>query len=157
MRTRTIPRLADRDRVSWILLATLFVLGAMSSASRAQEPFDHFSTGFTLDGAHANVSCERCHTGGTFQGTNPTCVSCHSSIGAVQASSRPVDHIASSEICADCQTTSAWSPIAYMYHSSVTGSCGSCHNRHRPAARAPPVQRTVRRLPYRDRLDPCRV
>ncbi|MDH4003706.1 MAG: hypothetical protein OEV32_02595, partial [Gammaproteobacteria bacterium] len=126
--SRTDARRRGPAPVSWMLLATFIVLAAISSTSNAQEPFDHFTTGFILEGAHANVSCERCHTGGTFQGTNPTCVSCHSSIGAVQASARPVDHIASSEICADCHTTSAWSPIAYMDHSSVSGSCGSCHD-----------------------------
>ena len=49
-----------------ILLGAFAALAAMSSKSHAQEPFDHFSTGFPLDGAHANVSCERCHTGATL-------------------------------------------------------------------------------------------
>ena len=106
----------------YLLLATAF------STASAQAPFDHFSTGFQLDGAHANVGCDRCHTGGTFQGTNPACISCHSAIGAVQATVRPVNHISSSEICADCHTTSAWSPVAFMDHAAVTGSCVSCHN-----------------------------
>ena len=113
---------------SWKLIAAFAALIAMSPATHAQEPFDHFSTGFPLDEAHANVTCERCHTGGTFQGTNPTCVSCHSAIGAVQASAKPVDHVATTDLCADCHTTSAWSPIAYMDHSSAKGSCGNCHD-----------------------------
>ena len=107
---------------AWILLTVL------ASTASAQEPFDHFSTGFQLDGAHAIVTCDRCHTGGTFLGTSRTCISCHSTIGAVQATIRPVNHISSSEICGDCHTTAAWSPVAYMDHSAVTGSCGTCHN-----------------------------
>ena len=66
-------------------LATLLFLILLAAPTFANEPFDHFSTGFELDGAHANVTCERCHTGGKFEGTNPACVSCHSAIGAVQA------------------------------------------------------------------------
>ena len=63
----------DRDRkdsaqrlAALGLLTLLALLGATSLATRveAQEPFDHFSTGFVLDGAHANVSCESCHTYG---------------------------------------------------------------------------------------------
>ena len=112
------------------LISVLVAIVALSATpvSHAQNTFDHYTTGFVLDGAHANVTCERCHTGGTFQGTNPTCVSCHSSIGAIQASSKPVDHIATTDLCADCHTTAAWSPIAYMDHSSAQGSCGNCHD-----------------------------
>ena len=65
----------------------VFPLLFISSANLlAQEPFDHFSTGFDLDGAHANVSCDGCHTGGAFEGTNSACVSCHSRVGLVRAS-----------------------------------------------------------------------
>ena len=45
-----------------LLICTFLLLSAYNSAS-AQEPYDHFSTGFQLDGAHANVACDRCHVG----------------------------------------------------------------------------------------------
>ena len=108
------------------LIALLFLLAL--TPTYAQQPFDHFSTGFELDGAHTNVTCERCHTGGKFEGTTPVCVSCHSSIGAVQATAKPPNHVASNEICSDCHTTAAWSPVAFMDHAAVTGSCSTCHN-----------------------------
>ena len=111
-----------------LLLASLILSAAVSQTSSAQESFDHFSTGFDLDGAHANVACDRCHAGASFEGTNPTCVGCHSQIGSVLASMKPPNHIASNEICADCHTTAAWSPVAFMDHAAVTGTCGDCHN-----------------------------
>ena len=71
----------------WILgCLRTFVLFLMMSTSWAQNTFDHFSTGFELDGAHANVTCERCHAGGTFEGTPAACIGCHSQFGAVRAS-----------------------------------------------------------------------
>ena len=111
-----------------VLSTAVTMLTALTFTAGAQEPFDHFSTGFQLDGAHSIVTCDRCHTGGTFQGANPTCISCHSTIGAVRATVRPMNHIRSSEICSDCHTTAAWSPVAYMDHAAVSGSCGTCHN-----------------------------
>lgn len=112
-----------------ILAGFLAFLGALApSGACSQERFDHFSTGFDLDGAHVSVPCERCHTGGTFEGTTPTCVGCHSQFGTVRASARPLGHPATSEVCSDCHTTAAWTPVAFMDHADVRGSCGSCHN-----------------------------
>ncbi len=116
----------NRSRLIAAIVAGLWAL--VAAIALAQDEFDHFSTGFELTGAHANVECSRCHVGGDFQVSDSRCVSCHSSFGTVQASARPFDHVASSEICTDCHTTSAWSPVAFMDHMSVTGSCGSCHN-----------------------------
>jgi len=74
-----------------ILLAVLFV----ASVSVAQdEKFDHFSTGFVLDGAHANATCESCHVGATFSSTQSRCESCHSPGGLVRASSKPAQSTA---------------------------------------------------------------
>ena len=64
-------------------IGILITVLLLSATAAAQQPFDHHSTGFDLDGAHQNVSCDRCHAGGIFEGTNPTCVSCHSQSGTV--------------------------------------------------------------------------
>ena len=64
-------------------VSILLLLFFMAMNVRAEETFDHFSTGFPLDGAHMGVTCERCHAGGVFEGTSPTCVNCHSAQGLV--------------------------------------------------------------------------
>ena len=53
-------------------LVAVLVL-AIAPLASAQQSFDHFSTGFELEGAHLNVSCDRCHTGGIFEGTTRSC------------------------------------------------------------------------------------
>ena len=111
-----------------IRTSILSVILLLCTSAVAQESFDHYSTGFELEGAHQNVSCDRCHSGGIFEGTNPNCVGCHSQIGTVLSSMKPAGHVTSAETCDSCHTTSAWSPIYYMDHMAVSGSCGTCHN-----------------------------
>ena len=82
-----------------ILIPILFGMLLLASPAEAQQSFDHFTTGFHLDGAHQNVSCDRCHSGAVFEGTNPTCAGCHSQIGLVQATMKPPNHISSSALC----------------------------------------------------------
>jgi hypothetical protein len=109
----------------------------LCTSAVAQESFDHYSTGFELEGAHQNVSCDRCHSGGIFEGTNPNCVGCHSQIGTVLSSMKPAGHVTSAETCDSCHTTSAWSPIYYMDHMAVSGSCGTCHNGNTATGKPP--------------------
>ena len=116
-----------------LLILSLFLV----PAAHAQVAFDHFSTGFDLDGAHANVSCDRCHANGTFQGTPVDCVGCHSQYGSVLATAKPMNHMSSSDTCDDCHTTSAWMPVSFVDHTDVTGSCGSCHNGVQAAGKPP--------------------
>jgi len=112
-----------------LLLATAVILTLFASAdARSQQTFDHFSTGFILDGAHANVTCEGCHVGGSFGPTNPSCNSCHAQSGLVRASSKPASHVATNGECSDCHITANWTVVTFMDHSSITGSCISCHN-----------------------------
>ena len=108
-----VPRRKDSEMIDGNRLRrfTLIMCGLSSfvcTAVFAQDEFDHFSTGFELFGAHANVECSRCHVGGDFRVSDSRCVSCHSDFGTVRASAAPFDHIASSDICTDCHTTSAW-------------------------------------------------
>ena len=53
-------KLSGRLILQSIILAVTVFSGPPSFA---QEPFDHFSTSFPLDGAHLNVTCEACHSG----------------------------------------------------------------------------------------------
>jgi predicted CXXCH cytochrome family protein len=112
-----------------LVCATLAIIGLFTTSNvQAQTTFDHFSTGFVLDGAHISVTCEGCHVGGTFTGTIPQCSSCHSQSSIVQASSKPPTHVATNGECSDCHITAGWTAAAFMDHSSITGSCISCHN-----------------------------
>jgi len=132
----------------------IFVLAALGFLlfqidAHAQEPFDHFSTGFVLDGAHTNVTCEGCHVSGAFSATNPSCSSCHSDSGLVRASAKPASHVLTTGECSDCHVTANWTVIAFMDHSSITGSCVTCHNGIQSTGKTIDhisVQRPVRRL-----------
>lgn len=94
---------------------------------------DHDITDFPLTGAHISVSCNSCHASG-FTGTEGACVACHESD---YTSADDPNHIAAAfpTECAQCHTTSAWSPANLDHdltgfpltgaHVSVT--CANCH------------------------------
>ena len=52
------------------------------------------------------------------------CASCHN---GTTAPGKRAGHIATSNTCENCHTTSAWTP-ANFDHDNITGSCASCHN-----------------------------
>jgi hypothetical protein len=88
--------------------------------------FDHSQTGFKLSGAHTSLSCDSCHTGGTFSGTPTACVACHSEPGYHQG--------LFGTDCAKCHTTSAWRPASFdqshsfsLKHGGANGNCQTCH------------------------------
>ena len=109
------------------ILLAVFGLLVMTYAG-AQQNFDHFSTGFELDGAHRTVNCESCHVGAVFTATDPRCINCHSAGGTVRSSQMPPNHPSTTGICEDCHTTSSWAPVYYMDHTAVIGDCRGCHN-----------------------------
>ena len=46
-----------------VLLVACGMLATFQHAdAQVSQNFDHFSTGFALDGAHGNLTCESCHT-----------------------------------------------------------------------------------------------
>jgi hypothetical protein len=116
----------------WLTLAalTLGVLGLFASPAShaAGSTFDHFTTGFDLIGQHKQVACESCHVGGIFKGTPTDCFSCHAAGSRIGATSKPTNHILSSNDCAACHTPYGWRPVAKFNHLNVLGSCSSCHN-----------------------------
>ncbi len=89
--------------------------------------FDHTLTNFPLTGAHTQVACESCHLNNTFAGTRRDCVACHT---------EPASHPGLfGSTCADCHTTSAWTPAQFsgphpfpMNHGAHNNSpCQTCH------------------------------
>ena len=89
--------------------------------------FDHSRTQFKLTGAHAGVTCQKCHIGGLFKGTPTTCSSCHA---------KPSSHTSAfAGSCATCHSTKAWKPATFNHnqtHFKLTGAhvgaaCQKCH------------------------------
>jgi len=118
------------------LLVSMWAGGA-SAQSAISSSFDHFTTGFRLDGAHQTAECESCHVGAVFQGTPGDCASCHTIGGRIQATARPADHVLTTDFCEDCHSTAAWFPLTEMNHDSIFGSCTTCHNNVQTVGKPP--------------------
>ncbi len=89
--------------------------------------FDHARSGFPLTGAHANASCQACHSSG-YAGTPSACAACHS---------EPAFHAGmfGGQACSACHGTSAWRPADYNGPHSFPmghGDANSCNDCHRP-------------------------
>jgi len=123
------------NRPTWVaLLIAAMLICALSVEQRAgaedpviDEHFDHVGTRFILTGSHEGVACESCHARGVFRGTPSDCSFCHDGSGMRAESGKPLDHVITSNHCDDCHTTFTWLEVRFE-HSSVLGSCSSCHN-----------------------------
>ncbi|MEW6401288.1 MAG: hypothetical protein AB1649_05775 [Chloroflexota bacterium] len=92
-----------------------------------QVVFDHSRTAFALTGSHVNVTCNKCHVNGVYQGTPKDCFSCHAS--------RDVHAGQFGTNCAQCHKTTQWIDVIFDHsstafplngtHTSVT--CRACH------------------------------
>jgi len=91
--------------------------------------FDHFTTGFSLEGKHAQVECLSCHADQTHQNTPTTCFGCHAA--------DDVHEGRSGEQCETCHNPSSWTDTSFDHarntnfaldggHASL--SCGDCHS-----------------------------
>lgn len=89
--------------------------------------FDHNRSDFKLNGAHVQVTCEKCHVNGVFKGTPKDCFSCHQQIDP---------HMGQfGTVCEKCHTTDAWKPAHFDHDTTMfklIGShknvdCKSCH------------------------------
>lgn len=88
---------------------------------------DHSKFAFKLTGAHASVTCQKCHTGGNPKNTPTTCNACH---GAKD----PHNGVYGTA-CERCHVTSSWSKTSVDHskfgfkltggHAGVT--CAKCH------------------------------
>lgn len=108
-----------------------------NSVAWNQSKFNHQNTSFPLTGAHTNVNCLDCHSGG-FAGTTSICSDCH--IQHYNQSTNP-NHTALQlpTDCNMCHTTNPnWQPALFPIHNNffpligahavIGNNCGSCHN-----------------------------
>jgi len=98
------------------------------AAVTPQSDFDHSVTGFPLSGAHENLDCVVCHTGGVFSELPTNCEDCHDNFFAPGKS---VSHIPTTQSCAACHTTVGFGlfAAASFDHSLFIGTaCISCHD-----------------------------
>jgi hypothetical protein len=88
--------------------------------------FDHDLSAFKLEGKHADVTCEQCHTSG-YKGTPVECFACHAA---------PDFHagLFIGQDCSACHTAAAWRPARYdgphtfpMNHGEGNNVCADCH------------------------------
>ena len=120
-----------------LCLLVLALLATAVQRSEAQTPFDHFTTGFRLVGAHQYADCESCHNNGVFTGTPATCDGCHSQASRIRATWQPPRHIRTTERCDGCHRPVAWVPVARVDHFETVGSCSSCHDNFRARGQHP--------------------
>lgn len=109
-----------------------------------REAFDHGETGYVLEGAHAKLGCEKCHSpdlivapqplldqgkdlSRTLLGLESACLSCHEDQHRGQVEP---------ESCLDCHGPTAWKPAGQFDHGQtefpLTGrhqeaACTKCH------------------------------
>lgn len=91
--------------------------------------FNHNTTSFFLDGAHARESCESCHTQGLFRGTPRDCATCHRPGG--RAPGKTATHVPTTASCDSCHNKVSWTPSNFQHRTTqgvVQGTCNSCHN-----------------------------
>src|ERR1044071_3661414 len=79
--------------------AALLAPAAAWSQPSVASQFDHFTTGFRLDGAHQFAQCQSCHVDGQFKGTPTDCDGCHVHASRVQATAQPAAHMLASQHC----------------------------------------------------------
>lgn len=122
----------DAIRLSSTCLLVTFMavllLAQTSVDSVAKTTFDHFTSGFRLEGAHRSAECETCHTDGMFAGTPTVCANCHTQASRIRATSKPPTHLQTSDRCDSCHRPFAWISVARFDHLEVRGTCSSCHN-----------------------------
>lgn len=116
---------ARRAEVGLGLAVLLAVLVASAPAAQGiVDRFDHYRTGFPLDGRHGTVRCESCHGGGSFAGTPRECVGCHDNR---HAEGKPFRHIPTAAACETCHTTLDWRTSRFD-HTDYSVGCVRCHN-----------------------------
>jgi hypothetical protein len=104
----------------------------------ARAPELHLRTSFALEGAHAVIECERCHTNGlssAIETIATQCVDCHE---ADRTRARFPDHLdpAFPQECVECHPPTTWAAGRFD-HASLSGfalagaheriTCESCH------------------------------
>ncbi len=109
------PIVADNSTVST-------ASGTNSLADSRMVPFPEGSVDhsfFPLSGGHAEISCETCHSGGSYQGTDTACITCHT-----QDDSHNGLYGAD---CATCHNISGWQDVNYDHSFIGDNDCAACH------------------------------
>lgn len=109
-------------------VAALASLSVSSAGPAAKTQFDHFTTGYRLEGAHRFAECESCHSDGNFAGTPTRCADCHTQASRTRATRQPPTHLPTTDRCDACHRPNAWAPMIRFDHLEVVGTCSSCHN-----------------------------
>ncbi|MBI3563415.1 MAG: hypothetical protein HY080_17060 [Gammaproteobacteria bacterium] len=117
---------------AWLLIGLMLLVAMLlaplhAHAAAKTKKFDHDTTGFILTGAHVDLVCDSCHIRGIFKGIPKTCDGCHAQVSQITATKKSSNHIRSSDRCDDCHVDTAFKP-ARVDHSSVIGTCISCHD-----------------------------
>ncbi|MBE0645637.1 MAG: hypothetical protein IH600_16275, partial [Bacteroidetes bacterium] len=96
--------------------------------------FDHATTNFQLQGAHAAQPCQACHIGGNYNLTYTDCWQCHESDFT---SSQNPSHAAGqfSHDCTSCHSLNAWRPATFDHAATnfplqgahAAQPCQACH------------------------------
>ncbi len=118
----------------------------------SEKKFDHHLTGYNLEGKHAAVSCEKCHTSAhmlpaskallqykdpskSFFGQSPACTPCHTDPHKGQLGNE----------CTKCHNSESWKAAKEFHHSKtrypLTGlhakvECEKCHKPDTPGGPA---------------------
>jgi hypothetical protein len=79
---------------------------------------------FPLMGKHAELTCEGCHSGITYEGLPDQCVECHLTV-------LPIDHYQG--VCSLCHTAIGWIPASFDHTTAAAADCQSCHLMKKPA------------------------
>lgn len=142
-------RKCAKRRVAVAVILASLLATAVPITSLGKSTFDHFTTGFRLEGAHRFADCEACHTDGIFSGTPTQCSGCHTQSSRVNATSKPAYHITTSDRCDACHRASDWQSVLRVDHFEVVGECAACHNGRRAGGQP------VGHLPTTDQCDDC--
>ncbi|MBI4985175.1 MAG: hypothetical protein HZC24_07485, partial [Rhodocyclales bacterium] len=110
------------------------------------KPTTHIPTSAQCDTCHsgfvafAPAAMNHAATAGPAASRN--CATCHGgAYTAVNAQAKPATHIATTQSCDGCHTTSAWKPTSFGHQGVAAGTCATCHNgsaaRGKPTAHLP--------------------
>jgi len=126
--------------ISMLVMLTLVMFSFHSTAAQTDaadtgdktsaQRFDHTATGYTLTGSHSTIAdCGSCHVGGVFKGTPHNCIGCHTKGQRVVALTMSSNHLATTQPCDICHTsTVTFLGARYNHGMAIPGQCGSCHN-----------------------------
>ncbi|WP_223248498.1 cytochrome c3 family protein, partial [Sulfurirhabdus autotrophica] len=130
-RKKLIDRLIRQLTLTVFFVFAAFFSGVTSAATSVSGglSFDHNTTGFFLDGAHAKETCESCHIQGQFRGTPRDCATCHRPGG--RSPGKTATHVPTTTACDACHGNITWAPSNFQHRTTqgiVQGACNTCHN-----------------------------